>query len=70
MGETVYRYREDIECYGAYVLNLKTSQVEKFLAKTTLVATGGVGNIYQSTTNPTIATGDRHRDGLPLQGDL
>uniref|UniRef100_UPI0035933721 FAD-dependent oxidoreductase n=1 Tax=Persicitalea sp. TaxID=3100273 RepID=UPI0035933721 len=58
LGETVYRYREDIECYGAYVLNLKTSQVEKFLAKTTLVATGGVGNIYQSTTNPTIATGD------------
>ncbi len=58
LGETVYRYREDIECYGAYVLNLKTSRVEKFLAKTTLVATGGVGNIYQSTTNPTIATGD------------
>lgn len=58
LGETVYRYREDIECYGAYVLNLKTSQVEKFLAKTTLVATGGVGSIYQSTTNPTIATGD------------
>lgn len=58
LGETVYRYREDIKCFGAYVLNLKTSQVEKFLAKTTLVATGGVGNIYQSTTNPTIATGD------------
>ncbi|GHB55037.1 L-aspartate oxidase [Persicitalea jodogahamensis] len=58
LGETVYRYREDIKCFGAYVLNLETSRVEKFLAKTTLVATGGVGNIYQSTTNPTIATGD------------
>ncbi|HEV7347950.1 L-aspartate oxidase [Telluribacter sp.] len=58
LGETVYRYREDIECYGAYVLNLETAGVEKFLARTTVLATGGIGNIYQSTTNPTIATGD------------
>ncbi len=58
LGETVYRYREDIKCFGAYVLDLKTGAVEKFLAKTTLVATGGIGNIYQSTTNPTIACGD------------
>jgi L-aspartate oxidase len=57
-GETVYRYREDIKCFGAYVLNRQTGSVEKFTAKTTLVATGGIGNIYQSTTNPTIATGD------------
>lgn len=57
-GETIYRYREDIKCFGAYVLNRDNGKVEKFLSRTTLLATGGIGNIYQSTTNPTIATGD------------
>lgn len=58
LGETVTRYRDDIKCFGAYVLNTRTGKVEKFLARTTLLATGGIGNVYQSTTNPTIATGD------------
>jgi L-aspartate oxidase len=58
LGETVYRYRDDIKCFGAYVLDTKTGKVEKFLAKTTMLATGGIGNIYQNTTNPRIATGD------------
>ena len=57
-GQTVRRYDPDNRCFGAYVLNTHTGQVEKFLAKTTLLATGGIGNIYQNTTNPTIATGD------------
>ncbi len=48
----------DITCYGAYVLNPKTRLVDTILAKTTLVATGGAGNIYSNTTNPTISTGD------------
>ncbi len=58
LGETVYRYRSDIQCYGAYVLNRETARVEKFLAKTTMLATGGIGNCYQNTTNPSVATGD------------
>jgi L-aspartate oxidase len=58
LGETVYRYRDDIKCFGAYILDTQTGKVEKFLAKTTMLATGGIGNIYQNTTNPRIATGD------------
>jgi L-aspartate oxidase len=58
LGILVKRYNQDIRCFGAYVLNLETDQVITLLAKTTLVATGGVGNLYHTTTNPPIATGD------------
>ena len=47
-----------INCFGAYVLNPETNLVDTILAKTTLMATGGAGYVYQTTTNPTIATGD------------
>lgn len=58
LGIEVNSRTPDITCYGAYVLNLRTNKVEKILAKTTLMATGGAGNVYATTTNPTIATGD------------
>jgi L-aspartate oxidase len=58
LGELVHRWRRDIECYGAYVLNRRTNSVETILSKVTLIATGGVGSVYQTTTNPSIATGD------------
>ncbi len=58
LGEITYRWRTDVECYGAYVLNEKTQKVDTVLAKITMMASGGIGNIYQTTTNPTIATGD------------
>jgi L-aspartate oxidase len=58
LGILVKRYNKDIECYGAYFLNLKTNKIFKILSKVTLVATGGCGNLYQTTTNPPIATGD------------
>lgn len=58
LGKLVKRSHNNTECYGAYVLDLKTDQVNTFLAKTTLIATGGTGNLYDTTTNPKIATGD------------
>jgi len=58
LGKLVKRSHNDTECYGTYVLDLKTDKVHTFLSKTTLIATGGTGNLYATTTNPIIATGD------------
>jgi len=58
LGKIVKRHLTDIECYGAYVLNLESKQVIKILSKTTLLASGGAGQLYSTTTNPPIATGD------------
>jgi L-aspartate oxidase len=58
LGQNVTRHSDNIECYGAYVLNMKTNEIDTFLVKTTLMATGGIGSIYKTTTNPSIATGD------------
>lgn len=58
LGYLVTKSTPDIECYGVYVLNRQSNQIEKILAHTTLLATGGNGQVYRSTTNPFIATGD------------
>ncbi len=58
LGKRVTRRTPDITCYGAYVLNTAKGQVDKFLAKTTVMATGGAGAVYLTTTNPLVATGD------------
>lgn len=58
LGATVTRQTPDIECYGAYIMNLETGQIDTFLSRITLMATGGIGAVYQTTTNPLVATGD------------
>lgn len=58
LGKEVKRSTPGIECYGAYILNTKTGKVETVLSKITLMASGGAGQVYRTTTNPVIATGD------------
>lgn len=58
LGYLVTKSSNDITCYGVYVLNLSTGETEKILAKITLMASGGCGQVYRTTTNPQIATGD------------
>ena len=45
-------------CWGAYVLEGNSKKVIKIVSKATVLATGGLGQVYQHTTNPLIATGD------------
>jgi L-aspartate oxidase len=58
MGNLITKSTPGIECYGVYVVNSESNQVEKILAKITMVASGGNGQVYRTTTNPSIATGD------------
>ncbi|MBS1587329.1 MAG: L-aspartate oxidase [Bacteroidetes bacterium] len=58
LGYLVTKSTPDIQCYGVYALNLHNNNIEKILAKVTLMASGGVGQVYRTTTNPRIATGD------------
>ena len=58
LGVRVTRRTPDIECFGAYILNPETQKIDTYLSRITLMATGGTGAVYATTTNPEIATGD------------
>ncbi len=58
LGYLVTKATPDITCYGVYALNLHNNNIEKILARVTLMASGGAGQVYRTTTNPRIATGD------------
>lgn len=58
LGVEVTRRTPNIECFGAYVLDCNTGKIDTYLSKVTLMATGGTGSVYATTTNPNVATGD------------
>ncbi|MDD4157909.1 MAG: L-aspartate oxidase [Proteiniphilum sp.] len=58
LGQVVTRHTPGIECYGAYILDQQTNVIETFLSRVTMMATGGIGSVYRTTTNPLVATGD------------
>ncbi|MEI1279975.1 L-aspartate oxidase [Leptospira venezuelensis] len=50
--------KKGLICFGAYVLSNQTEEIIPILAKKTIIASGGAGQVYSHTTNPKIATGD------------
>ena len=58
LGAEVNKKTQGITCYGAYVINPETNLIDTILSRFSLMATGGSGNVYSTTTNPPIATGD------------
>lgn len=45
-------------CHGVYALDPETGLIDTWSAASTVLCTGGVGQVYQHTTSPSIATGD------------
>lgn len=48
----------DNECKGAIIFNDDTNEYETIYSSALILATGGIGQLYKYTTNPTVATGD------------
>lgn len=61
---------QPITCHGAYVFDQQERTVHRYLAASTVLATGGLGRIYRNTTNPICARGDgvamAHRAGVRI----
>ncbi|MCX8113138.1 MAG: L-aspartate oxidase [Bacteroidia bacterium] len=58
LGIYVNRGYPGITCYGVYALEEATGVIWTLLARVTVLASGGAGQVYPVTTNPPTATGD------------
>ncbi len=63
--------RAAASCVGAVVFDKKASTFENYIARVTVLACGGSGQVYKITTNPSVATGDgiaiAHRAGALIR---
>ena len=61
---------EDGECHGVVALEMMTGVLQIIKAKAVIMAAGGLGRLYEPTTNALICTGDgmalSYRAGAPL----
>jgi L-aspartate oxidase len=69
-GKEIKRRSGDIKCFGAYVADIRNQRVISFLSRVTVLATGGMGNVYLTTTNPEIATGDGIAMAYRAKGEI
>src|SRR5437868_982058 len=62
---------EDSRCVGVVALDIRTGRFDAITAKTTILATGGLGRVYAFSTNGNICTGDgmalAYRAGVGLK---
>ncbi len=61
---------DDGQCRGAVAMNIRTGELHAITAKATIVCTGGLGRVYEPSTNALICTGDgiaqAYRAGAPI----
>ncbi len=64
--EAISLIEKDNQCFGAIVRDLKTGELTAYVAKGTMLATGGYGRIYKQSTNATICKGTGHAIALEI----
>jgi succinate dehydrogenase / fumarate reductase flavoprotein subunit len=61
---------DDGQCRGCVAMNIRTGELHAITAKATIVCTGGLGRVYEPSTNALICTGDgiamAYRAGAPI----
>lgn len=59
------------DCKGLVAFDIKSDSYKTFVSETTIIATGGLSQVYLNTTNPVVATGDgialAYRAGAVIQ---
>ena len=61
---------KDKICHGALFLDLRKNSLFAVLAKSIVLATGGIGQIYKYTTNPKVATGDGIAEAFEIGAEI